>query len=75
MSPVLGLHEQRPRGKDRGAPSLGAEGRAIWLLAGCPNVPCGRGVLIKVPSQSAGATLDTGDDGILVGPSCIYPRE
>jgi hypothetical protein len=60
VSPVYGRYEQRS---------------AIWLLAGCPNVPCGRGVLIKVPSPSAWAQLDTGDDGLLLAPSCVFPRE
>lgn len=59
VSPVLGHHEQRA---------------TIWLLAGCPNVPCGRGVLIKVPSTTAWSRLDTGDDGLLLAPSCVFPR-
>jgi len=44
-----------------------------WLLAGCPNVPCGRGVLIRVPAPWA--QLDTGDDGILLASSCVLPRD
>jgi hypothetical protein len=60
VSPVLGRHEQRS---------------TIWLLAGCPNVPCGRGVLIRVPSASAWSQLDTGDEGMLLAPSCVYPHE
>lgn len=44
-----------------------------WVLAGCPNVPCGRGVLIRVPA--AWAQLDTGDDGILLSSSCVLPRD
>jgi hypothetical protein len=60
VSPVYGRHEQRT---------------TIWLLAGCPNVPCGRGVLIKVPSVAAWSQLDTGDDGLLLAPTCVFPRE
>jgi hypothetical protein len=60
VSPVYGRYEQR---------------KAIWLLAGCPNIPCGRGVLIKVPSRSAWTQLDTGDDGLLLAPSCVFPRD
>ena len=60
VSPVLGRHEQRS---------------TIWLLAGCPNIPCGRGVMIKVPSVSAWSQLDTGDDGLLLAPNCVYPHE
>lgn len=46
----------------------------IWLLAGCPNVPCRRGVLIRVPSPEPWARLDTGDDGMLLSPACVLPR-
>ena len=60
VSPVYGRYEHRT---------------TIWLLAGCPNVPCARGVLIKVPAAAAWSQLDTGDDGMLLSPSCVYPRE
>jgi hypothetical protein len=60
VSPVFGRYEQK---------------RIIWLLAGCPNVPCGRGVLISVPSQEPWARLDTGEDGMLLGPACVLPRD
>lgn len=59
-SPVYGRYEHRGE---------------IWLLAGCANVPCARGVLIRVPSVSPWAQLDTGDDGMLLAPSCVLPRE
>ena len=60
VSQIYGRHESR---------------KAIWLLAGCPNIPCGRGVLIKVPSKSPWAKLDTGDDGMLLDARCVLPRE
>lgn len=60
VSPIHGRHEQR---------------EMIWLLAGCPNIPCGRGVMIKVPSRAPWAQLDTGDDGLLIAPSCVFPHE
>ena len=59
-SPIYGRYEHR---------------KEIWLLAGCPNVPCGNAVLIRVPSHAPWAQLDTGDDGILLAPSCVLPRE
>ena len=46
----------------------------IWLLVGCPNIPCGRGVLICVPSVEPWARLDTGDDGMLLAATCVLPR-
>ena len=58
VSPVFGRYEQQ---------------RTIWLLAGCPNIPCARGVLIRVPSQSPWSQLDTGDAGLLLAPSCVLP--
>jgi hypothetical protein len=48
---------------------------AIWLLAGCPNVPCARGVLIRVPTAEPWTRLDTGDDGMLLAPACVLPRD
>ena len=60
VSRVYGRHEQRKR---------------IWLLAGCPNIPCGRGVLIEVPSRAAWSQLDTGDDGLLLSPRCVHPHD
>jgi hypothetical protein len=59
VSAVLGRHEQRD---------------TIWLLAGCPNIPCGRGVLIQVPSREPWVRLDTGDAGMLLAQTCVLPR-
>jgi hypothetical protein len=59
VSTILGRHESR---------------RTIWLLAGCPNIPCGRGVLIRVPSKATWAQLDTGDDGLLLASTCVLPH-
>lgn len=47
----------------------------IWLLAGCPNVPCRRGVLISVPSPEPWSRLDTGDEGMLLSAACVLPRD
>ena len=58
-SAVLGRHEQR---------------RDVWLLVGCAHVPCGRGVLIRVPDAAPWPDLDTGDAGLLLGPGCVLPR-
>jgi hypothetical protein len=60
VSPVLGRHEGR---------------KTIWLLAGCPNIPCTRGVLIRVPTRARWSQLETDEDGLLIGPSCIFPHE
>ena len=49
--------------------------KTIWLLAGCPNIPCGRGVLIRVPSRTTWTELDTGEDGLLLATSCVIPQE
>jgi len=59
VSPVFGRYEQK---------------RTIWLLAGCPNVPCRRGVLISIPSKEPWARLETGDDGLLLSAACVLPR-
>src|SRR5688500_10924590 len=54
----------------------GSEQRgALWLLAGCPNVPRARGVLIRVPTAEPWTRLDTGDDGMLLAPACVLPRD
>ncbi len=58
VSRVYGHYEQR---------------KAIWLLVACPDVPCGRGVLVRVPTRSAWAMLDTGDDGLLLDDRCVMP--
>src|SRR3954469_11136042 len=59
VSPVFGRYEHK---------------KTIWLLAGCPNVPCGRGVLVSVPSAEPWSRLDTGDDGMLLSAACVLPR-
>jgi hypothetical protein len=58
VSRVYGVYEQR---------------RAIWVLAACPNVPCARGVMIRVPTRSSWALLDTGADGLLLASTCVLP--
>ncbi|MGE5180980.1 MAG: hypothetical protein ACM31C_02915 [Acidobacteriota bacterium] len=58
VSGVYGHYEQR---------------KAIWLLVACPDVPCGRGVLVRVPTRSGWAMLDTGADGLLLDDRCVMP--
>ena len=58
VSRVHGRYEQR---------------RAIWLLAACADPPCGRGVLVRVPTKTAWAELDTGEDGLLLATTCVMP--
>ena len=60
VSVIHGRHEQR---------------KMIWLLLGCPNIPCGRGVMVKVPTRHSWSSLETDDDGLLIAPSCVYPQE
>jgi hypothetical protein len=60
VSSVLGRHESK---------------KTVWLLVGCPNIPCGRGVLIRVPTRAPWSKLDTGDDGMLLAATCVLPRE
>ncbi len=59
LSRVHGHHEDR---------------RDVWLLVGCPNVPCRRGVLIRVPKGRPWSDLETGEDGMLLGAACVHPR-
>ena len=60
VSQIYGRHEQR---------------RVHWLLAGCPNIPCGRGVMIRVSARAPWAQLDTGDDGLMLAASCVFPND
>lgn len=48
---------------------------AAWLLIGCPEPTCQRGVMISVSTAAAGTwiELDTGDTGILLDRSRVYP--
>lgn len=62
---VVGVSRVHGRYEQRGT---------IWILAGCPNVPCSCGVLIRVPSPEPWTRLDTGDDGMLLAPACVLPR-
>jgi hypothetical protein len=48
--------------------------RDVWLLVGCAHLGCGRGVMIRVPESAPWLALDTGDDGLLLGPGCVHPR-
>jgi hypothetical protein len=60
VSPIHGRHESK---------------KTIWLLAGCPNIPCGRGVLIRVPTRASWSQLDTGEDGLLLASTCVLPHD
>jgi len=59
-APACGRHETRG---------------AVWLLAGCPEPSCGRGVLIEVPSAEPWGEIDTGERGLLLARSCVHPRQ
>ena len=58
-SPVLGHHEDR---------------RDVWLLLGCPNFGCRRGVMVRVPRGRPWSQLETPDEGILLGAARVHPR-
>jgi hypothetical protein len=51
------------------------QGTDVWLLVGCANFACRRGVMIRVPAASPWSRLETDDDGILLAAGCVHPRE